>query len=896
MAMVEIPGAVNRIRYPEIALATNLSLRSRGSMRGEREIVDESEPRTTPSPAFREEMMCVALGKDVKESETTLMWALHNSRGMKICILHVHHPAQKIPMMGTKVAISMLEDNQVKLFHENERQEMLNIIDKYIRICERSGVRAEKLWKEMDSIEKGIVQLIYEHDIKWLVMGAAANKSYSRKMKEPKSKKAIHVRSEAPNFCQIWFICKGNRIYTRESKLDGINTEVDSPPVQASPNSEAVQTWRSRSVAVGENGQMKLQSSAINHRRFMSENHGMHFSSPGKGSPCSSLNQEGNSDWDKRSRRSPSVGSRFSTCSSSEIIEDSSLNPLPSTPGSEIGFALPMFPQNHGDQHPSSVVSSAIDGNMDDELYTRLEQFVEEAQSSRREAYEESVRRKKAEKDVIDAFRRAKSSETMHVEEQRRRREIEEALARAREEAENMKWQLGEVMEEFRAAQEHKLSLERQIADSDKMVEQLEQKMYSAVELLKKYKKERDELQVERDSALKVAEDLRKRQAEEASSSSVSQFFSEFSFLEIEEATSHFSQNLKIGEGGYGSIYRGDLRHTQVAIKMLHPNSSQGPFEFQQEVNILSKLRHPNIVTLIGACPEAWALVYEYLPNGSLEDRLTCKNNTPPLSWKTRIRIAAELCSALIFLHSCRPQGIVHGDLKPANVLLDANFVSKLSDFGICRMLPHAELSEDTTLCWRTNPMGTPTYMDPEFIVTGELTSKSDVYSFGIILLRLLTGRPAMGIAREVQYALDNGNLKDLLDPTAGDWPFVQAKQLAHLAISCANQNRSPRPDLASEVWRVLEPMKRFCGVSSLRFGSEARSQFPSYFICPIFQEIMQDPVVAADGFTYESEALKGWLESGHDTSPMTNLKLQHCDMVPNHTLRSAIQEWLHQP
>lgn len=255
------------------------------------------------------------------------------------------------------------------------------------------------------------------------------------------------------------------------------------------------------------------------------------------------------------------------------------------------------------------------------------------------------------------------------------------------------------------------------------------------------------------------------------------------------------------------------------------------------QVNILSRLRHQNIVTLIGACPEIWALVYEYLPNGSLEDRLNCKNNTPPLSWKTRIRIAAELCSALIFLHSCLPQGIVHGNLKPSNILLDANFVSKLSDFGICRELAEDELSENsTTLCYKTNPKGTLIYMDPEFLSTGELTLKSDVYSFGVILLRLLTGRPALGITKEVQYALDKGNLKDILDPTAGDWPYVQAKQLAHLALNCSDMNQKGRPDLASEVWRVLEPMKISCGVSSLHFGSEEHHQIPGYFICPIFQ------------------------------------------------------------
>lgn len=131
---------------------------------------------------------------------------------------------------------------------------------------------------------------------------------------------------------------------------------------------------------------------------------------------------------------------------------------------------------------------------------------------------------------------------------------------------------------------------------------------------------------------------------------------------------------------------------------------------------------------------------------------------------------------------------------------------------------------------------GTFAYIDPEFMSTGELTSKSDVFSFGIILLRLLTGRSAMGITKEVQYAFDKGKLKDLLDPTAGDWPFVQAKQLAHLALRCSDEKHRHRPDLASEVWRVLESMRASCGVSSFRFGSGEHGQIPAYFVCPIFQ------------------------------------------------------------
>lgn len=255
-------------------------------------------------------------------------------------------------------------------------------------------------------------------------------------------------------------------------------------------------------------------------------------------------------------------------------------------------------------------------------------------------------------------------------------------------------------------------------------------------------------------------------------------------------------------------------------------------------MDVLSKVRHPNLVTLIGACPEAWTLVYEYLPNGSLEDRLSCRDNTTPLSWQTRIRIATELCSVLIFLHSSKPHNIVHGDVKPANILLDAHLESKLSDFGICRLLFRDEHSSNcNTLLYRTDPKGTFAYMDPEFLSTGELTTKSDVYSFGIILLRLLTGRPALGISKDVQYALSTGNLKSLLDPLAGDWPYVQAEQLAHLALRCCEITRRNRPDLESDVCRVLEPMRASCGGSlSFRMGSEERCQPPPYFICPILQ------------------------------------------------------------
>lgn len=314
-------------------------------------------------------------------------------------------------------------------------------------------------------------------------------------------------------------------------------------------------------------------------------------------------------------------------------------------------------------------------------------------------------------------------------------------------------------------------------------------------------------------------------------------------------------------------------------------------------------MRHPNLVTLIGACREALGLVYEYLPNGSLEDRLACTNDTPPLTWQVRTRIICEMCSALIFLHSNRPHPVVHGDLKPGNILLDANLVSKLGDFGICRLL----MSQSTTtttmpvattkLHRTTTPKGTFAYMDPEFLSTGELTPRSDVYSLGIIILRLLTGRPPKSIAEVVEDALERGQLHAVLDAAAGDWPFVQTNQLAHIGLRCAEMSRRRRPDLAGEVWKVVAPLTMAAAGRPLPFApsplDDARA--PSYFVCPIFQEVMSDPRIAADGFTYEAEAITGWFDSGRDTSPMTNLKLEHCELTPNRALRSAILEWRQQ-
>uniref|UniRef100_A0A2C9VV46 RING-type E3 ubiquitin transferase n=1 Tax=Manihot esculenta TaxID=3983 RepID=A0A2C9VV46_MANES len=774
----------------------------------------DSETSRESMSQGEDDTVYVALGKDVEQQKLTLLWALENFPGKKFCILHVHQPSKTIPCVGGNFLANRVDQQELKEFQELERKIMHRILEYYLLLCHQVEVQAEKLCIEMDDTGKGIVELAYQHGIKKLVMGAAADKRYSEDMADLKSRKAKYVQQRIPLCCQVWYVCKGYLVHTGEGELT-----------------------------------------------------------------CSSANALGHHD-----------------SASSERIDETGLE-----------LELCEVPQSEEDIHlhnPDALESST------NQLYEQLEQALMEAEKFKREAFEESLKHWEAEKIAIKAIRRAKALESLYAKELKLRKESEEALVKEKEDHQRTKKQWDE---DRLITMDQRLLQQIQSSNFDNKIKEMNDEILTAVEQCKEYKKERDELELERDIvlkiaeeiskfqagdleidiALKIAEELSKRQAEDASAIHMGQFLSVFSLSEIKEATRNFDPSFKIGEGGYGSIYKGVLRYTPVAIKVLNPDSMQGPLEFKQEVEMLSKLRHPNLVILIGACLEAFALIYEYLPNGSLEDRLSCKDNSSPLPWQARIRIATELCSVLIFLHSSNPHSIVHGDLKPGNILLDAKLACKLSDFGICRALSLQENSRNRTLYHKTDPKGTFLYLDPYFLATGELSPKSDTYSFGVILLQLLTGRSAFGIVKQIGDALDEGTLSSFLDPLAGDWPFVQAKQLARLALRCCSMNRNSRPDLAIEAWRVLEPMRASCGdSSSLQFSSLWRQQSPSYFLCPILQEMMRDPHVAADGFTYEAEALIGWLESGHNTSPMTNLELQHFNLVPNHSLRSAIQEW----
>ncbi|KAH7847345.1 hypothetical protein Vadar_024999 [Vaccinium darrowii] len=299
--------------------------------------------------------------------------------------------------------------------------------------------------------------------------------------------------------------------------------------------------------------------------------------------------------------------------------------------------------------------------------------------------------------------------------------------------------------------------------------------------------------------------------------------YRKYTIEEIEAATHFFSQSRKIGEGGYGPVYKCFLDHTQVAVKVLRPDAAQGRSQFQKEVEVLSCIRHPNMVLLLGACPEYGCLVYEYMSKGSLEDCLFGRGHDTPLSWQHRFRIATEIATGLLFLHQSKPEPIVHRDLKPGNILLDRNYVSKISDVGLARLVPPS-VADTVTQYRMTSTAGTFCYIDPEYQQTGMLGVKSDVYSLGIIFLQILTGKPPMGLTHHVERAIEKGTFSQILDPAVPDWPVEEALCLAKLALECAELRRKDRPDLGKVVLPELERLAAIAEESMFDLTSDGRS------------------------------------------------------------------------
>ncbi|XVE80708.1 hypothetical protein DITRI_Ditri15bG0002400 [Diplodiscus trichospermus] len=283
----------------------------------------------------------------------------------------------------------------------------------------------------------------------------------------------------------------------------------------------------------------------------------------------------------------------------------------------------------------------------------------------------------------------------------------------------------------------------------------------------------------------------------------------EFSFVELEEATNGFKDTSQVGQGGYGKVYKGFLANgTVVAIKRARQGSLQNQSEFTTEIELLSRLHHRNLVSLVGYCSEQdeQMLVYEFMPNGSLHDLLSDRYRHT-LSFPMRLRIALGSAKGILYLHTEADPPIFHRDIKATNILLDFKFTPKVSDFGISRLAPVPDAEGDSAHV-STAVKGTPGYLDPEYFLTHKLTEKSDVYSLGIVFLELLTGMLPIShgknIVREVSGACESGSMFSIIDQSMGSYSCEYIKKFMALALKCCQDDPKERPTML-EVVRELE-------------------------------------------------------------------------------------------
>ncbi|PON87958.1 Mitogen-activated protein kinase kinase kinase [Trema orientale] len=283
-----------------------------------------------------------------------------------------------------------------------------------------------------------------------------------------------------------------------------------------------------------------------------------------------------------------------------------------------------------------------------------------------------------------------------------------------------------------------------------------------------------------------------------------------FTYEELVKATNGFSAENLLGEGGFGSVYKGYLPDgREIAVKQLKIGGGQGEREFKAEVEIISHIHHRHLVSLVGYCisQNRRLLVYDYVPNNTLYYHLHGQDR-PVLEWAIRVKVAAGASRGIAYLHEdCHPR-IIHRDIKSSNILLDNNFEARVSDFGLAKLA----LDADTHISTRV--MGTFGYVAPEYASSGKLTEKSDVYSFGVVLLELITGRKPVDASQPLgdeslvewarpllSHALESGEFDRLVDPRL-ERNYVESEmyRMIEIAAACVRHSSAKRPRMGQVV------------------------------------------------------------------------------------------------
>ncbi|XP_059307396.1 putative U-box domain-containing protein 50 [Lycium ferocissimum] len=787
-----------------------------------------------------ENKVYVAVSSDIHDGFLTLQWALKrwSSNSITIVILYASNNICKdyvITPMG-KLPAGSVNDEKLKDLEKFEEAKDQKILWRYKVFCGNVKVEAIKIERYDESIQNFMVDLISGLRITKLVMSLTFMKPSSWKSGSAISG-SFFVHRQKPEFCELYVICGGKLVFLREGNNEGLIE--DDQGIMVAKSRTMRQSFRDLVVKMFPEHSQKMKNQCD--------------------SSSSSASNDSFDQWEKYK----------------EEIENYMGQLLPSNVEEVDDFVADETLQKN-------ITELVMAENMTmqekkEALRIKFLEIKEAIQLSREELNAHVEGQAKAQWAITLCTRRAEEIDGRINDEIARKADLKRDLDATKDELSELHTEVEVTKSKLSSILElqHELSNKMQISSlarsrAEVHLEKILKQRTDTLQEIEEFRKQRTILR-------RRIEFCREKDAIGNATMLIEPSFKykEFSAAEIRAATDGFSDRMRLKSGGdWTDVYKAKLHHTSVAIKLYSAADVDSEDTFNAKVKLLSHMRHPHILSMIGYCSELRCIVFEYMHNGCLRDILFSgkrgsKRRNKGLKWQARICIVANVCTGLCFLHRAKPRPVAHGNLNPSKILLDSNNVAKI------------------------HGIRTPFSFDKSDI-------RSDIRAYGNLVLQILTGRNWAGLIEEA-IMMDQTKLIEVLDPMAGEWPLDIALELGRIGIKCLSIHEDKELNMTN-LARELDKVKKLADeIVANGESGEAKNgrhlneidsaEFPNFFLCPIFQEVMKNPHVAADGFSYELEAIEEWLKTGRDTSPMTNLKLKDNLLTPNHSLRALIQD-----
>ncbi|XP_021728195.1 putative U-box domain-containing protein 50 isoform X1 [Chenopodium quinoa] len=795
------------------------------------------------------EKIYVALSNEMQEEEgcLTLNWVIKkwgSHHPISIIILFINNSSsfEFVDTPFGKLPASSVSDDKIQMLRNCEQEKTDKLLSRYIAYCGKVKAEVHKINNHDEPIQKTVVDLIIEKKITKLVMGMTFMRSSSGRSKNAISG-SFYVHRSKPDFCELFILSRGKLVMLKEENDEGYMEDEEGVIVAKYKQKTNFKGWLGKMLSHGQ----------VNSPTYPS----LRYSSLDSDSP---LSRTVTNQW--------------------ELYEQDIEEYL-----HELESNLKDEDKDDAEENNTNVQDMFVDciqspGERIEALKHDLQAARAMIELNKNAAKAEVDRQAKASWAICLCNHRAEQLQTQIAEEISTRTELTKDIDNTKEQIHEIQADVQESKDRLSSLVELQSELSSKLQVSSVAKREAEMKLENAANKRTELVREIEELRKQRDVFQRRIEFCKEKDAIGSANrmgDQVSCSHREFSADEIRSATDNFATYRRLAYGrNWTSEYKGRINRLSVVVKVLDSNVHMCQEFFQAKVNLLANLRHAQVTAFIGYCSELKCLVFEYMQNGCLRDIIFSRTKARALQWHQRIQIAAEVSLGLRFLHLAKPMPIVCSELNPSTIFLDRNFVAKLHSFEV-----------------RPSP--------DEF---HECDMQADVVAFGDLLLQLLMGRNWARLDHEAMIIDNKQVILEALDENAGDWPLDLVEEAVKLAMKCRSINSEPNVgEIMSSVTEELNGLKKkaddvitkreyHMGSEDGTSSGEEWSHVPSNFLCPLLQVVMDNPHIAADGYSYELEAIEEWLRQGHHNSPVTNQKLKHRHLVPNNNLRFLIQDW----